>query len=100
MAAAISTPIRRTGTILYTNLTRFLAPGEEPDTEFLYMILDRVSSLGSQVFIHKNDIITGNYEDFVPEVEVEFLPVAVSDEEFNKNLPKGIQSANGAAKMC
>lgn len=80
---------RRIGKVLYSNLTRNLAEGESPDAEFIYLILDYVPSLRSQVYIHRNDIIEGSYEDFPDGAEVELAPEEVPEEKFQKALEDG-----------
>lgn len=81
--------IRMKGKILFTNLTRNVAEGESPETEFIYVILESLDSLRSQVYIHKNDIIDGAHEDYKDGVEVIFTPEKVTDEKFNAAIAAG-----------
>lgn len=82
--------LRRDGTIKYTNLTRTLKPGDEPETEFVYVILENMPSLeGNQVYIPRDNIIDGDPEKFTDGMKVNFLPVKVSEEKFQAALDAG-----------
>lgn len=81
---------RRKGIILFSNLTRNLAEGEPPDAEFIYLILANIPSLeNSQVYIHRNDILTGNFDEFTDGAEIEFAPEVVSQEKYQGAIDAG-----------
>ena len=81
---------RRNGTIKYTNLTRILGDGDVPDTEFIYAILANIPSLeNNQVYIHRDNIIDGDPSKFVDGIEVNFIPVKVSEDKFQAALDAG-----------
>lgn len=81
---------RRNGTIKYTNLTRNLGDGDVPDTEFIYAILANVPSLeNNQVYIQRDNIIDGDPSKFIDGVEVNFMPIKVSEEKFQAALDAG-----------
>jgi hypothetical protein len=81
---------RRKGVILFSNLTRILTEGEQPDTEFIYLILANIPSLeNSQVYIHRNDILTGDFSEFTDGVELEFAPEVVPQEKYQAAIDAG-----------
>lgn len=89
---------RLRGKICYTNLTRRRKEGESPETEFVSFIISKVPSLGSQVYVHRSDIVEGDYEDFRDGVEVEFTPERVFDEKFQAAIDSGNRIRRYAGK--